>query len=123
MLCKNLVHFSYGIVKEQATSENIVQDTFLHIWENRNKLDENKGLKSYLFLAYHRMDIRVYKHFFTSYGKFSLLLELINFYNQKKQRKPTYQKYINQSKSYLKESFDNWFPFFPSIGLSWQYEL
>jgi len=44
-----LLNFANRIVKDEAQSENIVQDTFLFIWENKSRLDHEKNLKTYLF--------------------------------------------------------------------------
>lgn len=48
-LCK----FVNKIVRDQALSEDIVQETFIRIWNNRDNLDSAKSIKSYLYkIAY-----------------------------------------------------------------------
>lgn len=48
-----LYWFSKRILKNKEDSEEIVQDVFLKIWEQRAKIDEFKSFKSYLFtIAY-----------------------------------------------------------------------
>ncbi len=44
-----LLNFANRIVKDVEQSENILQDTFLYIWENRSKLNPDQNLKTYLF--------------------------------------------------------------------------
>lgn len=45
---KQLCVFSMKYVKDMETARGIVQDCFIYIWEKREKMDENKNLKSYL---------------------------------------------------------------------------
>lgn len=41
---------------DTATAKDLIQNAFLYIWENRNKIDETKSLRSYLYrVAYTRM--------------------------------------------------------------------
>jgi RNA polymerase sigma-70 factor (family 1) len=45
--------FGYSILKSQTESENLTQDVFLSLWENRNKVEKDASVKSYLFtIAY-----------------------------------------------------------------------
>lgn len=46
---ENLTGFVYNYVKDEDTVKDIVHDAFLSLWNNRNKLDESKSVKSYLF--------------------------------------------------------------------------
>ena len=48
---KPLVIFSQYYVKDLQVSENIVQETFLNIWENRKKINITSSVKSYLYTA------------------------------------------------------------------------
>ncbi|MGE6219403.1 RNA polymerase sigma factor [Nubsella zeaxanthinifaciens] len=41
--------FAYSFLKDQLQSEEIVQETFLSLWENRGKFDADKVLEPYLF--------------------------------------------------------------------------
>ena len=47
--CQLLINFSRRIVYETETAENIVQDVFVKLWENRKNLKEYTSIKSYLF--------------------------------------------------------------------------
>jgi len=46
---KRLYHFSLGYLKSAADAEEIVQDIFMKIWDNRLELSAQKSLESYLF--------------------------------------------------------------------------
>lgn len=48
-LCK----FVNKMVRDQALAEDIVQETFIRVWNNREKLDAAKSIKSYIYkIAY-----------------------------------------------------------------------
>jgi len=47
--CKRLYKFGNAILKSQAETENLIQDVFLNFWENRNKVEKNASVKSYVF--------------------------------------------------------------------------
>jgi len=50
---KRLYKFAYSILKSAEESENIVQDVFLSLWENRNKVERDSSVKYYVFtIAY-----------------------------------------------------------------------
>ena len=51
--CKRLYKFGYSILKSQEESENLIQDVFLNLWENRHKVEKDSSVKSYIFtIAY-----------------------------------------------------------------------
>lgn len=47
----DLCNFAYSFVKRAEIAEDIVQDVFLMIWENRQKLQLHTSLRSYLFTS------------------------------------------------------------------------
>ena len=47
--CKKIYKFGYSILKSREDSENLVQDVFLKLWENRHKVEKNESVRSYLF--------------------------------------------------------------------------
>ena len=46
---KRLFGFAIGYLKSHEDAEELVQDTFVKVWENRSELDENQSFNSYLF--------------------------------------------------------------------------
>ncbi|RKD90330.1 RNA polymerase sigma factor [Mangrovibacterium diazotrophicum] len=46
---QKLYHFVLSYLKSPSESEEIIQEVFIKIWENRGKLDSEKSFKSYLF--------------------------------------------------------------------------
>lgn len=50
---KKLYKFGLSILKSTEESENLIQDVFLNLWENRRKVEKDASIKSYLFtIAY-----------------------------------------------------------------------
>lgn len=47
----DLVRFSAKLTSNPLASEEIVQDTFVYIWQKRHEIEINSGIKSYLFTA------------------------------------------------------------------------
>ena len=47
--CKRVYKFGYSILKSREESENLTQDVFLSLWENRLKIEKNSSIKSYVF--------------------------------------------------------------------------
>ena len=51
-----LFGFALKYLKSKEETEELVQDVFLKLWENRSKLKKESSLKSYLFtISYHNM--------------------------------------------------------------------
>lgn len=51
-----LFGFALKYLKSKEETEELVQDVFLKIWENKKRLKKESSLKSYLFtIAYHNM--------------------------------------------------------------------
>lgn len=49
-----LYHYVLSLVKSEAVAQDVVQNTFVKIWERRKALDPRQSLKAYLFtISYH----------------------------------------------------------------------
>ncbi|MFW6100933.1 MAG: RNA polymerase sigma factor [Bacteroidota bacterium] len=46
---KRLYHFALYILKDNEDARDVVQEAFLRIWKNRENLDEQSSLQSFLF--------------------------------------------------------------------------
>jgi len=52
--CDRLFLFAKAVLKNKEDSEEVVQEVFLRIWQNRKEIDEHSSFRSYLFtIAYH----------------------------------------------------------------------
>lgn len=50
---KRLYKFGYSILKSGAETENLIQDVYMNLWENRTKIEKDSSVKYYLFtIAY-----------------------------------------------------------------------
>jgi RNA polymerase sigma-70 factor (ECF subfamily) len=57
-----LVRFAYGFVTSGDTAEDLVQETFVRLWETRRALHLTSSLRSYLFTAVRHRALNVLKH-------------------------------------------------------------
>ena len=49
-----LFRFSFSLLKNHEDSKEIVQETFLRVWEKRHEIDSSKSFRSFLFtISYH----------------------------------------------------------------------
>jgi len=55
----NFVHYKLGNV---AAAEDIVQDVFIKLWENRHQIKEDRSLKSYLFTIANNLALNYIRH-------------------------------------------------------------
>jgi len=60
--CQRLINFSRRYVYEKEMAENIVQDVFLKIWQNRSKLDPSQMIHSYLFTSVKNESLKYLRH-------------------------------------------------------------
>jgi len=59
---QKLIYFSRRYVFDKQTAENIVQDVFLKIWQNKENLDAAKNIQSYLFTAVKNESLKILRH-------------------------------------------------------------
>lgn len=55
----NLRNYATRILQNSDAAHEVVQDTFVALWTNRKKLDENKSLRNYLLRAVHNNSLRM----------------------------------------------------------------
>jgi len=46
---RELVSYSYRYTSDPSTSEDLIQEVFLYLWENADKIEVNTCIRSYLF--------------------------------------------------------------------------
>src|SRR5690606_323530 len=51
---KNLVNYGHKFTTESDLIEDVIQDTFVHLWESRERLVIQKSIKFYLFSCFRR---------------------------------------------------------------------
>lgn len=59
---QRLIYFSRRYVLDKQIAENIVQDVFLRIWQNKGNLDPAKNIQSYLFTAVKNESLKQLRH-------------------------------------------------------------
>jgi RNA polymerase sigma-70 factor, ECF subfamily len=58
----SLVRFAKTLIKDQDTAEEIVQDLFVRIWQNKEKLNIESSLNGYLFRSVHNKCLHYIEH-------------------------------------------------------------
>lgn len=71
----DLVRFSFGLTRNLDTSEEIVQEVFLKLWENRSSLEIHTSLKSFLLKTVQNRSIDSLRHNSIRHTYASLILE------------------------------------------------
>jgi RNA polymerase sigma-70 factor (family 1) len=59
---KDVVFFAYSFTHEQFVAEDIVQDTFVKLWEDRERLEVKVSLKSFLLKTVQNRCIDWHRH-------------------------------------------------------------
>ncbi|MCW9095874.1 MAG: RNA polymerase sigma-70 factor [Ignavibacteriaceae bacterium] len=59
---QKLIYFSRRYVRDKQIAENIIQDVFLTIWQNKKNLDPTKNIQSYLFTAVKNESLKQLRH-------------------------------------------------------------
>lgn len=75
------------------------------------------------YLAYHRLDLRINRYFYTSHGRIAAFVSIVNLYNRNNVRNIDYNwawSYI-RNRPYLEEEHEHWFKLLPSIGVTWSW--
>lgn len=58
----SLVKYSRTLIKDQDTAEEIVQDLFVKLWQEREKINIESSLNGYLFRAVHNKCLHYIEH-------------------------------------------------------------
>lgn len=57
--------FCFRLLKDQTLAEGIVQDSFLNLWLNREKLNEEQPIEPYLYTIARRLTLNSLRHIST----------------------------------------------------------
>ena len=60
---ERLCNYAHTIIKDSAEAEEMVQGTFLTLWENRVNISIHTSIKSYLYRSVHNSCLNRIKHF------------------------------------------------------------
>jgi RNA polymerase sigma-70 factor (ECF subfamily) len=58
----SLVKYAGTLIKDQDTAEEIVQDLFVRLWQEREKLEIRSSLNGYLFRSVHNRCLHHFEH-------------------------------------------------------------
>jgi RNA polymerase sigma-70 factor (family 1) len=72
---QDLVQFSFSFTRNPDASEEIVQDVFMKLWENRYSLEIHNSLKSFLLKTVQNRSINSLRHVNITHKYASLVLE------------------------------------------------
>lgn len=59
---ERLWRFAYGLVRTRATAQDVVQDVFLSLWTNRERLNIRTTLDGYLYAAVRHHALKFMRH-------------------------------------------------------------
>jgi len=59
---KKLCYYSYKIICKKEISEEVVQDVFIKVWENRESLQIEKSIKSYLYRSVYNLSVNAIRN-------------------------------------------------------------
>jgi len=59
---ERLFYFAKAILKNIEDAEEVVQEVFIRVWQNRNKIDEYSSFRSYLFTIAYNLIVDCYRN-------------------------------------------------------------
>jgi RNA polymerase sigma-70 factor (ECF subfamily) len=59
--CSTIFHFAVSILKSKEEAEEVVQNTFLIVWEKRQSIDYRQSFKSFIFTIAHNITIDTFR--------------------------------------------------------------
>lgn len=93
---QKLYRFALSYLKSDAEAEEIVQDVFLKLWENRHRLDCDKSFQSYLFtIAFNAIKKKFNQKVRTDRFKHDLF-EWLSRENQSLESRPDFEAMIEK---------------------------
>lgn len=72
---QDLVRFSYGYTRDTDASEEIIQEVFMKLWENRKSFEIHSSLKSFLLKTVQNRSIDSLRHVNITHKYASIILE------------------------------------------------
>jgi len=73
---KEVYYFALGILKNTDTAEEILQETFIRLWEKRNTINPDHDISSFLFSIAHHLSIDKFRKDFRQQEKLKMIQEL-----------------------------------------------
>ncbi|MFD1630480.1 RNA polymerase sigma factor [Pseudopedobacter beijingensis] len=58
---RKVYRFAYSFLKEKEQSQEVLQETFINLWVNREKIDINKPIEPYLFVICKRLVLDAFR--------------------------------------------------------------
>jgi len=59
---KDLVYFAFSFLRDASSAEDVVQETFIKLWEECHNLEIKVSLRSYLLKTIHNRCLDIYRH-------------------------------------------------------------
>lgn len=91
---KRLYHFSLGYLKSKQEAEEIVQDVFLKIWNNRKNINPKLSFKAYLFKIAYRQIAEIFRKISRNKAYVHEILEESIPFNDELNEKTNYQSLL-----------------------------
>lgn len=93
-----LYGFAISLLKSKEVAEEVLQDTFMQVWLNREKIDENRNFKSYLYTIVKNQSFNILKK-----AAYELNFEKLLSHYQKNSTSNTLDYMINKEYEVLKK--------------------
>lgn len=71
---KSLLKYSYSITRDKFLAEEVVQDVFVNIWNNRELIKITGSVKAYLYQSVHNLTINKIKQLKTKHNSVGMLV-------------------------------------------------
>lgn len=71
---KSMLRYSYSITHDRFLAEEVVQDVFVNVWNNREQIEIKGSVKSYLYQAVHNLTINKLKQIKNKHNSVGMLV-------------------------------------------------